>query len=268
MPNPDEQIRFPIDPEFMRPFVDETISVTLVVILGAVVPAIIVVVFNLLFVRDGHDLNHGIMGVGFALAMSTFWTDFLWLTIGGPRPKLIYQCDPDQAIVDALYVARKHPWSDYVYLYASEVCKNKIAGLGVFIWTPGFPSGHASNVFAGWIYVMLYIGAKVSAWSFSTGPTYKFVFTALPCVAIPVYVACTRILNHAHFPHQVVVGSLIGIVAAVAAYRLRYCSLFGLDAHIPNFYMTRGISDHEAPVKPLESVSIETAEKTENKNII
>jgi diacylglycerol diphosphate phosphatase/phosphatidate phosphatase len=254
--NPDIYVRFPVDPELLRTAGEQTISVPMVVLIGAIVPVILVVLFSITFVRDGHDFNHCVMGILFALALSTFFTDFLWLVLGGPRPKFFQQCDPDMTKVAALLQVRKHAFNDIVYLPASEICKTEIAAIGFLMHTPGMPSGHASNVFAGWIFVLLYVGAKIGAWAFSTGPTYKMLIV-LPSLLVPMYVAATRVLNHEHFPHQVVVGSVIGIASAVLAYRLRYCSLFGLDAHVPSYYMTKRIATQEKELYELQNVAVD-----------
>jgi membrane-associated phospholipid phosphatase len=107
-----------------------------------------------------------------------------------------------------------------------------------FANTPGFPSGHASNAFAGWIFVFFYIGAKTNIWQSSLAHPWKWLFM-IGFLIFPVWIASTRVVDHFHFVSQVLTGGFIGITCAIIGYGTNYCSFFGDDCFVPIYYHWR-----------------------------
>jgi membrane-associated phospholipid phosphatase len=205
-------------------------------------PLSFLIVFHIAFIRHKVDFHHMILAFFMANLISGIPTTTLWVLVGGLRPDFLEDdCLPDMNKVNH-YNLRHNAWNDIVYYKPTEVCMKpfrKTIGFS-FYTTPAFPSGHASGAFASWLFVGLYISAKIGAWKLSMGHVYKFaIMTASICLAICI--GWTRVLDHQHTAIQIAVGTLLGIPGALLGYRLKYCGLFSIDAHIPNYYLWKTI---------------------------
>ncbi|KAG6825501.1 hypothetical protein H0H92_003488, partial [Tricholoma furcatifolium] len=89
-----------------------------------------------------------------------------------------------------------------------------------------FPSGHSSTAFSGMTVLSLWAAGMTAAWCFSVSAPPrsilasklgKFCLTLLPlCWAS--FVAISRIQDYRHHKEDVIVGSLLGIMAATVSY--------------------------------------------------
>ena len=156
------------------------------------------------------------------------------MTVGGNRPDFLKSCNIDKTKIRP----------DKEYYLPSEICKN--AFWNEFLYTPGFPSGHASNAFAAWIFIALYLNAKLRPFD-KRSHMWKFLISWIPSLFMPMWITASRLHDHTHSPYQVCVGMLIGIPSAFVAYGYMFCSIFGVDSHVPTFYLWRRRKPSDAP---------------------
>jgi diacylglycerol diphosphate phosphatase/phosphatidate phosphatase len=208
------------DPDLQYPTVPDIISNAVATVLDVAVPLVIIVVFQL-FVRNIYDIYHALLGFATAFVIQGFIKSFVWVVLGGLRPDFLTLCNPDPSRIVA----------GQTYYSVTEICRNIPSDL-----TPGFPSGHASQAFCGWVFLLLYLNAKWKPFD-NRSHVWKIVLVWLGCWLVPIFVASTRIRDFSHTPGQVWVGIFIGIVTALIGYRTAYCSLFGIDNHIPTRYV-------------------------------
>lgn len=96
-----------------------------------------------------------------------------------------------------------------------------------------FPSGHTTAAFAGFVYLFLYLNAKLKVWSDQHSAHWKLVLTYLPIFGA-VLVGGTLMADDYHHYHDVVGGATIGSVMAFSSFRIVYASLFDSRFnHIP-----------------------------------
>ncbi|KAL9644755.1 hypothetical protein ABK040_012409 [Willaertia magna] len=118
----------------------------------------------------------------------------------------------------------------------------------------------------------IYFAAKANTWRKREGQFYKVMLFFI-LFLIPVFIGISRILNLRHNVAQTIVGILIGIFAAVITYKYKFCSIFGRDAHVPNYYLWRLITkeednyDGKAINKNSKIRRIEDEDKTDRRGI-
>ncbi len=250
------------DPSISYPYEHEIAPLWACLIINIVFPFVLLVVYNLAFVRNYHDLHH--MALGFILAAlgSIFMTSGVWLLVGGHPPNfLAKQCQPDMEAVRILTNARMTSYNSIVYFLPSEVCTGlhmTPAGGGKYLQKgdilynlrPAFPSGRASTAFAGWIFFALYIGNKHGCFNLRTGHIWKTYVLLFPTLFISMFVSMTGLWDYSHNFDQIFVGTFIGVLAALVSYKSKYVSL---SSHIPSFYLWERIGHFVAKeVKPIE----------------
>ncbi|KAF0971506.1 hypothetical protein FDP41_010238 [Naegleria fowleri] len=234
----------------------QTIPFNLIVIVFVVsVPIGSLLVFQLVFIRNIHDLHHMLLGYIQSLCFSMLFMMFFWFFYPDYRPSFLSECNPIPSRVQALHKQRANPFNSITYYLPQEICSHPERYLGMKVnITPAFPSGHASNLFAVWIYVLLYLFAKTKALSLmqdrnkynhrngSLTSTARrgilfFPFVTLLILACAVWIGVfSRVLDYQHTWTQVIVGTIIGVFCGVLVYMYKFGSLFGHNSHIPLYY--------------------------------
>ncbi|CAG8445260.1 11761_t:CDS:2 [Ambispora leptoticha] len=220
---------FSLDDESLKhPIVDEVISANNATIINAVGPYILLLVLEVLFFWDRWDVYHLTTGHAQAIAMSLCFTSFFWISVGGHlglRPTFLTKCKPDLSKV-----------IPNVTYYDNSICTETLSKFEY----QGFPSGHSSTAFAGWLFFTLYINGKAKPWS--GGAHFWKVLILLVPLAFAAWISLTRVIDFHHFPYQIVLGSIIGIMSSLIAFRLNFVvngwfvALGNNNDHIPAHY--------------------------------
>ncbi|KAK2861203.1 hypothetical protein FQN49_004436 [Arthroderma sp. PD_2] len=166
------------DPHISYPFaVEETVSVTVLVLVTLVAPIILIALFSLLFIpgrsaaagapsslvwrRKLWEWNAGWMGLGVAYACTYAATEGMKVLFGKPRPDMLSRCDPDLSDIASHIVGglgqRLEGAPDLV---SWTICRDTstTALRDGFV---SFPSGHSSSSFAGLVYLTLWVCSKL-----------------------------------------------------------------------------------------------------------
>ncbi|EFC43590.1 predicted protein [Naegleria gruberi] len=181
-----------------------------------------------------------IQTIALAMAMVAFG----WLCYGSYRPTFLQECQPDMSKIESIIKSSLQKFLNIrKYFKPNQICKDPSRfTLGSPFATPSFPSGQIASVMSVWVYFLLYYAAKVNSfiqyktWNRRRGQFFKVILFFL-LFLVPVWVGVSRIVTNRHTVAQVIVGGLIGIISALLVYRYKYCSLFGIDAKTPNYYL-------------------------------
>jgi len=166
------------DTSLTYPEKNNIVSLTIVGIVAFAVPAVAIAVLCLALParplpgaasrpaawrRKLWDMNAGLLGLAFSLALTLFVTSGLKDIIGKPRPDLLARCDPDVSNIDNWRVGGFGTSldSDASALVASGICRQPNQRL----LDDGFaalPSGHSSFSWAGLLYFILWFCSKLS----------------------------------------------------------------------------------------------------------
>jgi len=117
-------------------------------------------------------------------------------------------------------------------MYTVEVCTNPDKGAVQNAMT-SFPSGHSNVAFAGFVFLFLWMNAKLKVWA-----NYRSSFWWLALLFVPLLLAvlqaCVLSVDQAHNWYDILVGALVGTMMAFASYRVMYASVFAWRYnHIP-----------------------------------
>jgi hypothetical protein len=96
-----------------------------------------------------------------------------------------------------------------------------------------FPSGHSASYFAGFVFLSLYLNAKLKVFADYQPALWKLMLFHLPFVAATVC-AGTLIIDDSHNWYDVLAGGILGTFVALTTYRIVFASLWDSRYnHIP-----------------------------------
>ncbi|RAR12091.1 molybdenum cofactor biosynthesis prote [Stemphylium lycopersici] len=243
--------------KYAQPVRPEIIGTYPMAVLSYAIPAIVMGGLGLWVIRDFWDTNAALMGLGYALTVSTLFVDFIKIFIGGLRPNFYQVCKP----IHFQIPAGAHMSGPY-YDTADQVCastdesKLKEAQMS-------FPSGHACGAFAGFVFLALWLNAHFKTLGRSRSSTlprravdsslesppnafnpisdqhhgpvahWKLILFAAPwCIAS--LLSLSKVSDGWHHPIDVVCGAILGTFFAFMAYRMVYWSIWDArDNHVP-----------------------------------
>lgn len=209
------------DPSISYPAVGATVSSLNAGLLTAIIPIIVIILFNIFIAYNPRDIYAGIVGLVIAYVLALSLTSILWVLIGGLRPHFLDLCNVDRSklIPEQIY-------------YTLDICKNK----SIFTNDTfhGFPSGHVSTSFATLGFLSCYLFSHLRVWK--GGNAFKLIFALFPLIGASI-IGFSRINDYHHNGTQVFAGFVLGLFCAFIAYRMMYVQGFFLGygrwAHIP-----------------------------------
>lgn len=96
-----------------------------------------------------------------------------------------------------------------------------------------FPSGHTTAAFGGFVYLYLYLNAKLKVWSNYHPAFWKLIVTYMPILGA-VLIGGALTIDEFHNWYDVFAGAVIGTIMAFSSYRMVYASIWDFRFnHIP-----------------------------------
>ncbi|KAF6764843.1 phosphatidic acid phosphatase type 2/haloperoxidase [Ephemerocybe angulata] len=188
-------------------------------IICGVVPLVSLPLINFFTVRSWWDFHNSWLGLVLGLALTGSITQFVKITVGRPRPDIVARCIPPAGAVDPPFELTD--WT---------ICTQ----VDVTILRDGFrsfPSGHSSMSFAGLGFLSFYLAGKMHLFD-KRGHAGKAWLALTPFCAAAL-VAISRSMDYRHHWHDILVGSVLGVVLSFFAYRQYYPSLSSELSHRP-----------------------------------
>ncbi|KAF8858904.1 PAP2-domain-containing protein [Acephala macrosclerotiorum] len=220
---PSGQLTFPT--EFLYPKKDALVSTSLCTFLTGVMPSLVITLFQIK-IRSTLDWRVGTTGVMKAVLFTTIISVCLKHFVGGFRPHYIDVCQPDLTLLTNLNVSTNTTW----WMSPVACTGNRKA---VYEALRGLPSGHAASSFAAAVFLSLYLNAKLKLFSDFAPRTLGLAGLVTPLLLASL-MSGSQYVTHQHHAHEILVGILIGVVAGICSYRLRYAAIFDFRYnHIP-----------------------------------
>ncbi|KAL8382003.1 hypothetical protein RB595_006000 [Gaeumannomyces hyphopodioides] len=223
-------------PQFAYPYQDQFIPSHAATVLAAGVP-IATFLLAQIRIRSFWDLNNAIMGLLYSLITSAlFQVTIKWL-IGGLRPNFLSVCNPDTSLASRPG-GNKTGLEGTGYggiMYTYEVCRGDGNGdlSGVFNSLESFPSGHTTAAFAGFVYLYLYLNAKLKVFSNYHPSMWKLALTYAPILGATL-IGGSLTVDQSHNWYDIVAGGIIGTIFALSSYRTVYAAIWDWRTnHIP-----------------------------------
>lgn len=215
-------------PEFAYPLRDEIVPIWLAAFLAAVVPITAILLMQIR-VRSFWDVNNGVVGLLYALITAAVFQVFLKWLIGGLRPHFLAVCEPDVARAKAMAGLNAMGYRELYF--TPDICTGDRKKINDSL--ESFPSGHTTAAFAGFVFLSLYLNAKLKVFSNYHASMWKLVVVYAPILGATL-IGGALTIDEYHNWYDVVAGAVIGAVMAFSAYRMTYAAVFDWRYnHIP-----------------------------------
>jgi diacylglycerol diphosphate phosphatase / phosphatidate phosphatase len=183
-------------------------------------------------------MKRQLMGHGYALSSGTFIQSILKFTIGGFRPHFLFVCKPKPH-------SKGHGFEGMYF--DSSVCTGDQHQIRNALM--GFPSGHTVAAFAGFVFLALWLNAKLKIFANRQTRLWHMLVFWMP-VTLAMWLGASKSLDGHHFHKDVVFGAVLGTLTAFCAYRARYGAVFNWRYnHVPLSNVEEWPVDHDVVEK-------------------
>ncbi|KAL7625842.1 hypothetical protein AAE478_005065 [Parahypoxylon ruwenzoriense] len=224
-------------PELAYPLRKEIIPIWLAAFLSAVIPIVVILLMQVR-ARSFWDANNGIIGLFYALITAAVFQVFLKWLIGGLRPHFLAVCQPDVSRASNAPGVLGEGYNEAGFAaiyYTKEICTGDPNEINDSL--ESFPSGHSTAAFAGFVYLYLYLNAKLKIFANYHPAMWKLVAAYAPILGATL-IAGALTIDEFHNWYDVVAGGIIGAVMAFSAYRMCYAAIW--DWHWNHVPLHRG----------------------------
>ncbi|KAK4215820.1 lipid phosphate phosphatase 1 [Rhypophila decipiens] len=218
-------------PQFAYPYRGWIISPMASGLISVLIPIGIIALAQIR-IRSFWDMNNGILGVLYAVVIGTLFQVIIKTLIGGFRPYWLDVCKPDISRAASHNTTQLNGVGFQQIMYTVDVCTNPDEN-ALKTAMSSFPSGHSTAAFAGYVFLFLWMNAKLKVWANYRSSFYWLALLFAPILGATL-MACALTIDQAHNWYDILVGSLIGTVSAFAAYRCLYAAVWDWRYnHIP-----------------------------------
>lgn len=212
-------------PQFAYPLRKEIVPIWAAALLGALVPIAVFLICQIR-VRSFWDVNNAVLGLLYSLINAAVFQVFLKWLIGGLRPHFLTVCAPDIS-----RFAQPTGNGFESIMYDRTVCTGDQDEIDDSL--ESFPSGHSTAAFAGFVFLYLYLNAKLKVWSNYHPAFWKLIATYAPILGATL-IAGALTIDEYHNWYDCLAGAIIGTVMAISSYRMVYASVWDFRFnHIP-----------------------------------
>ncbi|KAK4232742.1 phosphatidic acid phosphatase type 2/haloperoxidase [Achaetomium macrosporum] len=220
-------------PEFAYPMRKEIIPIWLAAFLASIIPIVVILLMQIR-IRSFWDVNNAVIGLLYSLITAAVFQVFIKWLIGGLRPHFLAVCKPDVSLASnapgAVGAGLNAQGFRDIY-YTREICTGDPTDINDSL--ESMPSGHATAAFAGFVFLYLYLNAKLKVFSNYHPSMWKLVAVYAPILGACL-IAGALTIDEFHNWYDLIAGALIGTVMAFSAYRMVYAAIWDWRwNHIP-----------------------------------
>jgi membrane-associated phospholipid phosphatase len=221
-----------IYPEFAYPMRNEIIPIWAAALMAALIPIAVFLIVQIR-VRSFWDVNNATIGLFYALITAAVFQVFVKWLIGGLRPHFLAVCKPD---VTGLQVGNGYRQ----IMYDRKICTGDESEINDSL--ESMPSGHTTAAFAGFVFLYLYLNAKLKVFSNYHPAMWKLIVLYMPILGA-VLIGGALTIDEYHNWYDVFAGAVIGTTMAFSAYRMVYASVwdfrckFFAPPNLPLFFL-------------------------------
>ncbi|KAH6844555.1 phosphatidic acid phosphatase type 2/haloperoxidase [Chaetomium sp. MPI-CAGE-AT-0009] len=229
-------------PQFAYPNRGWIISPSLSGVICTVIPIGIMALAQLR-IRSFWDFNNSVLGLLYSLILSSLFQVIIKVLIGGFRPIFLDVCQPDPSLARSRNTTGLNGVGFHSVMYTVEVCTNPDKN-AIKNAVTSFPSGHATTAFSSYIFLFLWMNAKLKVWANFHASFYWLAALLAPLLGTTLMAACLTI-DQAHNWYDVCAGVVIGTLVAFMVYRVSYAAVWDWRFnHVPLRY--RAVFDYAA----------------------
>ncbi|KAF2428281.1 PAP2-domain-containing protein [Tothia fuscella] len=221
-------------PQFGYPLRKEIIPIWASALMSFFIPFAVFLICAIR-VRSFWDINNATLGMLYSLIGAAVFQVFLKWLIGGLRPHFLAVCKPD---INRMFDAVGFAIGDGVQnlYFHPDICTGDIKDIRDSL--ESFPSGHTTAAFAGFVFLSLYLNAKLKVFANYHPSLWKLIAVYAPILGATL-IGGALTIDEFHNWYDVVAGGIIGTIFAFSAYRMMYASVWDFRFnHIP---LARGV---------------------------
>jgi len=212
-------------PQFAYPLRKEIVPIWAAALLAFFVPLAVFLICQIR-VRSFWDLNNAVIGLLYSLIVAAVFQVFLKWLIGGLRPHFLAVCDPDPKAIQG---GSGNGFANV--MYDRTICRGDKKKINDAL--ESFPSGHSTAAFAGFVFLYLYLNAKLKVFANYHPAMWKLVVVYAPLLGA-VLIAGALTIDEFHNWYDCLAGAIIGTMMALSSYRMVYAAIWDFRFnHIP-----------------------------------
>lgn len=229
-------------PEFAYPLRNEIVPIYAAALLAFFIPFIVFLIVQIR-ARSFWDVNNATIGLLYSLIAAAVFQVFIKWLIGGLRPHFLAVCKP--VIPDEFLnvvgqaddgnefgSARGNVANGYrQIMFDRSICTGDQKEINDSL--ESMPSGHTTAAFAGFVFLYLYLNAKLKVFSNYHPAMWKLIALYAPLLGA-VLIGGALTIDEYHNWYDILAGALIGTIMAFSSYRMVYASVWDFRFnHIP-----------------------------------
>ena len=204
----------------------EIVPIWAAALLGSLVPIVVILICQIR-IRSFWDVNNAVIGLLYSLITAAVFQVFLKWLIGGLRPHFLTVCQPNIPAITAEETGN----GLRQIMYDRTICTGDADEIDDSL--ESFPSGHSTAAFAGFVFLYLYLNAKLKVWSNYHPAMWKLIATYAPILGATL-IAGALTIDEYHNWYDCLAGAIIGTLMAFSSYRMVYASIWDWRVnHIP-----------------------------------
>jgi diacylglycerol diphosphate phosphatase/phosphatidate phosphatase len=190
--------------------------------------------------RSFWDVNNATIGLLYSLIIAAVFQVFIKWLIGGLRPHFLAVCKP--VIPNGLGVGAANNGIDggvngniangyRQIMFDRSICTGDQNQINDSL--ESMPSGHTTAAFAGFVFLSLYLNAKLKVFSNYHPAMWKLIATVAPLLGACL-IGGALTIDEYHNWYDILAGAVIGTLMAFCSYRMLYASIWDFRFnHIP-----------------------------------
>ncbi|KAF2019670.1 acid phosphatase/Vanadium-dependent haloperoxidase [Aaosphaeria arxii CBS 175.79] len=216
-------------PEFAYPLRNEIVPIWAAALIAFFVPFAVFLIVQIR-ARSFWDINNATIGLLYSLITAAVFQVFIKWLIGGLRPHFLAVCKPDLSRANVNTGGNVANGYRQI-MFDRSVCTGDKSEINDAL--ESMPSGHTTAAFAGFVFLYLYLNAKLKVFS-----NYHPAMWKLAALYAPLLGACliagALTIDEYHNWYDLAAGATIGSIMAFSSYRMVYASVWDFRFnHIP-----------------------------------
>ncbi|KAL6702778.1 hypothetical protein ACN47E_000962 [Coniothyrium glycines] len=230
-------------PQFAYPMRTEIVPIWAAALMAFFIPFAVFLIVQIR-ARSFWDVNNATIGLLYALISAAVFQVFIKWLIGGLRPHFLAACKPvipanllqvvggnDNGIDDGSAYGGNVANGYRQIMFDRSICTGDKKEINDSL--ESMPSGHTTAAFAGFVFLYLYLNAKLKVFSNYHPAMWKII-----AIYAPILGACliggALTIDEYHNWYDILAGAVIGTIMAFSSYRMVYASVWDFRFnHIP-----------------------------------
>ncbi|KAF2644621.1 acid phosphatase/Vanadium-dependent haloperoxidase [Massarina eburnea CBS 473.64] len=207
-------------PDFAYPLRNEIVPIWAAALMAALIPIAVFLIVQIR-ARSFWDVNNATVGLLYALISAAVFQVFVKWLIGGLRPHFLAVCKP---VIPANFVPQGNNGNGFhSIMFDRSICTGDESEISDSL--ESMPSGHTTAAFAGFVFLYLYLNAKLKVFSNYHPAMWKLIVLYMPILGACL-IGGALTIDEYHNWYDILAGAVIGTMFAFSGYRMTYAAVW------------------------------------------